>query len=115
MDVSALEGQELQTVAFVEDFLELRFADGSLLTMYEWPSVILSEYSVSYGEPEYRNQLCGQIGEEVETAELEEGGTMTLKFASGNVLALSLREEDLSGPEAGNYSESGNGDDQIEF
>ena len=115
MDVSALEGQELQTVAFTEDFLELRFADGPLVTLYEWPSVILAEYSVSYGEPEYRNQLCAQIGEEVESAELEEGGTLTVKFASGNVLALSLREEDLSGPEAGSYSESGHGDDTLEF
>ena len=115
MDVSALEGQELRSVGFVEDFLELRFADGSLLTLYAWPSVILSEYSVSYGEPEYRNQICAQIGEEVETAELEEGGTLTVKLANGNVLALSLREEDLSGPEAGSYSESGNGADTQEF
>ena len=115
MDVSAVEGQELQSVAFVEDFLELRFADGPLLTLYDWPSVILSEYSVSYGEPEYRNQLCAQIGEEVETAELEEGGTLTIKLANGNVIALSLREEDLSGPEAGSYSESGDGEDVLEF
>lgn len=115
MDVSALEGQELQVVAFVEDHLELRFADGALLTLYEWPSVILSEYSVSYGEPEYRNQLCAQIGEEVEEAELEEGGTMTIKLVNGNVLALSLREEDMSGPEAGSFSEDGSGEDAVEF
>ena len=115
MDLSALEGQELTTVAFVEDFLELHFADGPVLTFYEWPSVILSDYSVSYGEPEYRNQLCAQIGEEVETAELEEGSRLALKLVNGNVLALSLREEDMSGPSGGSYSESGSGDDELEF
>ncbi len=115
MDLSTLEGQELHTVAFVEDHLQLRFADGPALTLFEWPSVVLAEYSVSYGEPGYRDQLCAQIGEEVETAELEEGGAMTLKLANGNVLALSLREEDMSGPEAGSYSEDGSGEDAVEF
>lgn len=115
MDLTSLEGQELTTVAFTGDFLELRFADGPVLTLYEWPSVILADYAVSFGEPEYRNQLCAQIGEEVETAELEEGSALTLKLANGNVLAVSLREEDMHGPEAGAFSESGLAEDQQEF
>jgi hypothetical protein len=114
MDVSALEGQELTAVEFVEDYLQLRF-DGPLLTLYEWPSVLLSEYSVSHGEPEYRNALCSLIREEVEEATLEEGDSLTLKLVNGVVIALSLREEDLSGPEAGCFSETGAVADQIEF
>ena len=115
MDISILEGQELHAVEFVDDFLQLRFNDGALLTLYAWPSVILSEYSVSFGEPEYRNQLCAQIGEEIETAELEEGSTLTLKLTNEIVLALSLREEDLSGPNAGSFSETGDEADAEEF
>ena len=59
MDISAIEGEELRSVAFAEDYLELRFG-GSLLTLYAWPYVMHTEYSVAFGEPEYRNALCAQ-------------------------------------------------------
>lgn len=114
MDISAIEGNELRSVAFVEDYLELRFGK-PLLTLYTWPYVMLTEFSVAFGEPEYRNALCAQIGEIVETASLEEGGALTIELSNGVVLGLSLREEDLDRPEAGAYSESGSGEDAEEF
>ena len=114
MDVSAIEGQELSAVEFVQDFLRLRF-DGPMLTLYAWPHVLLADFSIAFGEPEYRNALCAQIGEMVAKASLEEMEALTVEFESGTVIALSLREEDLSGPEAGSYSESGNDTDEQEF
>ena len=114
MDISALEGQELSAVEFVSDHLRLRF-DGPLLTLYAWPHVLLADFSIAFGEPEYRNALCAQIGETVAKAALEEFESVTVEFESGTVLALSLREEDLDGPEAGSYSPGGNGDDEEEF
>jgi len=89
MDISAIEGQELSAVEFVGDYLRLRF-DGPMLTLYAWPHVLLADFSLGFGEPEYRNALCAQI-------------------------ALSLREEELSGPEAGSYSEDGSGNSDEEF
>ncbi len=106
MDVSALEGQELTAVEFVADYLRLRF-DGPMLTLYAWPHVLLADFSVAFGEPEYRNALCAQIGEMVGSAKLEEMDALTVEFESGTVLALSLREEDMDGPEAGSYSADG--------
>ena len=114
MDVSALEGQELTAVEFVADYLRLRF-DGPMLTLYAWPHVLLADFSVAFGEPEYRNALCAQIGEMVATAKLEELDALTVEFESGTVLALSLREEDVDGPEAGSYSEYGSGVGDEEF
>ena len=114
MDISAIVGEELTAVEFVQDYLQLRF-DGPLLTLYGWPHVLLSEYSVAFGEPEYRNALCGQIGETVEEAELDEGNALTVKLENGTVLALSLREEDLDGPEAGSYSQTGSPSDAQDF
>ena len=108
MDVSALEGQELTAVEFVADYVRLRF-DGPMLTLYAWPHVLLAEYSIAFGEPEYRNALCAQIGEMVATAKLEELDALTVEFESGTVLALSLREEDVDAPEAGSFSEDGSG------
>ena len=114
MDISAIEGEELEAVEFVQDYLQLRF-EGPLLTFYEWPSVLLEEFSVSFGDPGYRDALCALIGEEVEQALLEEGSSLTLKLANGAVVALSLREEDMSGPDAGAYSETGSAADMVEF
>jgi len=114
MDISAIESAELKSVEFVEDFLQLRFG-APLLRLYAWPHVLLPDFSVAYGEPEYRNALCSLIGETVEKAMLEEDDALTLEFANGIVLGLSLREEDLDGPESGSYSETGDESDAQEF
>ena len=114
MDISAIEGQELSAVEFVQDFLRLRF-DGPMLTLYAWPHVLLADFSIAFGEPEYRNALCAQIGEIVAKASLEELEALTVEFESGTVIALSLREEELSGPQAGSYSEDGSGHGDEEF
>ena len=114
MDISALEGQELTAVEFVGDYLRLRF-DGPMLTLYAWPHILLADFSIAYGEPEYRNALCAQIGEMVAKAALEEMESLTVEFESGTVIALSLREEELDGPEAGSYSADGSGMDEEDF
>ena len=114
MDVSAIEGQELSAVEFVSDYIRLRF-DGPLLTLYAWPHILLEDFSIAFGQPEYRNALCAQIGEMVAKAKLEEMDSLTIEFESGTVIALSLREEDLDGPEAGGYSARGDDQDEEEF
>jgi len=114
MDVTAIEGQELTAVEFVQDYLRLRF-DGPMLTLYTWPHVLLADFSIAFGEPEYRNALCAQIGEIVAKAALEELESLTVELESGTVIALSLREEDLSGPQAGSYSADGSGLGDEEF
>jgi len=116
MDVTAIEGQELTAVEFVSDYLRLRFGEGGpALTLYAWPHVLLSDFSIAFGEPEYRNALCAQIGEIVAKASLEENEALTVELESGTVIALSLREEDLDGPEAGNYSADSSSSGELEF
>jgi len=114
MDISGLVGEELRSVCFVEDYLELSFGDAKV-ELYAWPHVLLTEFSVAYGEPEYRNALCAQIGEEVTEAAIEEGSALTIELANGVVLGLSLREEDLDAPVSGSYSETGLAEDAEEF
>ena len=114
MDISDIEGQELSAVEFVSDYLRLRF-DGPTLTLYAWPHVLLEDFSLAFGQPEYRNALCAQIGEMVAKAKLEELDSLTIEFESGTVIALSLREEDMEGSEAGGYSASGSSDDEEDF
>ncbi|HEY0264476.1 MAG TPA: hypothetical protein VGC07_08125 [Granulicella sp.] len=106
MELGSIVGQELTAVEFVLDHLQLRF-DGPLLTLYAWPEVFREEGSYAFGEPEYRNVLCGLIAVEVTAATLEEGEGLEIGFANGGTIRLSLREEDVDGPQAGGFSESG--------
>ena len=114
MDITAIQGEELKSVEFVEDYLQLRFGE-PLLRLYDWPHILLADFSVAFGEPEYRNALCAQIGETVEKAMLEEGDALTIEFGNGIVFALSLREEDIDSPESGSYSVTGDEADTQEF
>ena len=114
MDVSGLIGEDLKSVCFVEDFLELCFGEAKV-TLFVWPYVLLTDFSVAFGEPEYINALCAQIGEEVAEASLEEGSALTIELSNGVVLGVSLREEDLDGPVSGTYSETGDAADAEEF
>lgn len=114
MDISAILGEELVAVEFVQDFLQLRFS-APLFTLYAWPHVLFPDFSVAYGEPEYRNALCAQIGDKIVQASLEEGDALTIEFENGTVFGLSLREEDIDGPESGSYSETGSESDAQEF
>jgi hypothetical protein len=98
----------------VDDYLQLRFGE-PLLRLYDWPHVLLPDFSVAFGEPEYRNALCAEIGETVSTAMLEEDDALTLEFENGIVFGLSLREEDVDGPESGSYSATGEESDAQEF
>ena len=114
MDISAIIGEELKAVEFVEDFLQLRF-DTPLFRLYDWPHVLLPDFSVAYGEPEYRNALCAHIGQIVEKAMFEDEESLTIELENGTVLGLSLHGEDVDGPVIGSFSESGNDSDEQEF
>ena len=114
MDLTTLIGEPLKSVCFVEDFLELHFGDARF-TLFAWPHVLLPDFSVAYGEPEYRNALCAQIGEEISEASLEEGSALTLELTNGVVFGLSLREEDIDAPVSGSYTPTGDPADAEEF
>lgn len=114
MDISGIEGQELTAVEFVGDHLRLHF-DGPRFTLYQWPTVMLLDFSVAFGEPEYRNALCAHIGQIVEKAMLEDEESLTIELENGTALGLSLHGEDLDGPVVGSFSESGEDSDDVEF
>jgi len=105
-DFSDIIGEELTAVEFVQDFLVLDF-EGPSVTFYAWPHVLLEDGSFGFGEPGYRDMLCAQIGENVVQAQLEEFAALTIEFENGVVFGLSLREEDVSAPQAGSFTIDG--------
>lgn len=114
-DLSSILGLELTSVEFIQDHLALHFGEpvgGPVLTFFTWPDVFREEGSYAYGEPEYRNVLCGVLTEDVTNATLEEGEAIEVEFESGVILRASLREEDVEVPIAGQFSFA---DDFLEF
>jgi len=104
MDLSSLIEEELTAVEFVEKHVQLRFANDDLLTLYTWPDVADADgISVGFGQTGYRDALCSVIGESVSEAQFHDDTALTVEFENGTVLALSLREEELDGAEAGSF------------
>jgi len=114
MDISAIEGQELTSVEFIGDHLRLHF-DGPRFTLYAWPYVLLTSFSVAFGEPEYRNALCAHIGQIVEKALFEEGESLTIELENGTAFGLSLTGDEVEGPLVGSFSADGSGENEEEF
>ena len=114
MEVEDLVGQELTSVEFVQDYLQLKF-DGPVLTFYEWPDVFREEGSYAFGEPEYRNVLCDLINAGVTAASLVEGEAIEVQFENGVSIRTSLRLEDISSLEAGSLVSGEPGDELLTF
>lgn len=113
MDVSAIVGQQLSSVTFVQDYLQLDF-DGPGFTLFIWPEVFRDEGSYAFGEPGYRDALCSAIAENVTEASFETDVALEIQFESGTIFRMSLREEDYVSPEAGHFT-AGQGSGLIVF
>jgi hypothetical protein len=94
VEISAiLQGCELSSVVFVRDYLQLDF-DGPRLSALVWPVIRISSRVIRYGEASYRDALCGLIGQGVVRFEEKSDQRLTLVFANGSSLEISLRDED---------------------
>ena len=102
LDLSPIDGQELASVTFVQDYLQLDF-NGPVLTLYIWPEVFRPEGSYGFGEPGYRDMLCDEISGTVSAASYEDAIALEIGFESGVIFRVSLRDADYLGPEAGQF------------
>lgn len=120
MDIGTIEGEELSSVTFVQGHVQFDF-NGPTLTLFLWPEIFIpagmqiGEGSYAYGEPGYRDAMCLQIGEAVETATFEEAVALEIQFENGTIFRTSLREEDYEGPEAGQFLTGEAGDALVVF
>ena len=84
-----LVGEQLSSVIFVRDYLQLDF-DVHILSCYVWPRVKIENEIVDFGSPDYRNRLCLFIAKIVEHTELIEGQKIEIHFQSGEQLEIIL-------------------------
>jgi hypothetical protein len=95
-----LIGEQLSSVEFVQDYLQLRF-DGPCLNVYSGVHRVTSNLSsLVWGQPGYRDALCGLISRKVKKTEVLSDERISFIFDDESVWSMSLRKEDYRGPEA---------------
>jgi hypothetical protein len=94
-----LKGRELSAVTFVRDYLQLHF-DGPFLNVFVWPQIKIDGTMYCLDSVGYRDALCTQIGKIVGGAVVQAGTQVSLFFADGSIIQISLLSRDRQGPEA---------------
>ena len=94
-----LIGEQLSAVTFVQDYLQLHF-DGPRLTVFSYAVIGLGDQTFHWGKPGFRDALCNNIAKKVTEARVVHGDSVTIRFADGSMIQISLKDEDYSGGEA---------------
>jgi hypothetical protein len=89
-----LVGEQLSSVTFVMDYLQLAF-DGPTINAYTWPTVGVAEEVLRFGNPGYRDALCARIAVKVVSVRLPPD-RIEIAFADGSMICISLRADDLT-------------------
>lgn len=84
-----LIGEQLSSVEFVQDYLQLHF-DGPRLTLYIWPTVIINNKTFSFGELPYRDMICSFISRNIIQVVIEENKYLNIYFEENKYLELKL-------------------------
>lgn len=99
--MSEIVGRVLTSVVFIHDYIQFVF-DGPCLTTLTLPSILTTDGELRHGERGYCDCLCSQIGAQVKTT-CSSSEEVKITFGNDVAIAVSLREEDYTGPEAINY------------
>jgi hypothetical protein len=104
-ELPVIHGEYLSAVVFVMDYYQLVF-NGSTLTAYTAPAVVLRDATVTEGVPGFRDRLCEQIRKTVVGSRARSGESLRIDFEDGTAVTVSLRDEDLRGAESARFSAS---------
>lgn len=98
-DPTGLVGEELNTVAFVMDYVEFHF-NGPVLRALTNPIVQAGGSQTQFPEAGSRDALCSLIGLEVVAVQIREDDRIELVMNGGRVLTIPLEPESRVGSEA---------------
>ena len=110
--LDAIIGQQLSSVEFVQDYVQLHF-DGPYIIAFTWPVVESGGEVLRFGERRYRDALCDRISRKVRTALISGGNAVTIEFDDGGTIRISLKQEDRAGQEAILYRAGSKASDRI--
>lgn len=102
--LSSLTGEQLSSVTFVADYVQLDF-NGPRLTAFSSPIVEVDGIRHRFPAPGSRDALCSLIQQFVSHADAQDGRSIELTFDSGARLSISLEADAYEGPEAATFSD----------
>ena len=82
-------GEQLSSVEFVQDYLQLHF-DGSTLTCYSWPKILVDFNSYEIFDNGYRDAICKIIGCKIDKIYLNEKKSLSILFDKEYQIILNL-------------------------
>ncbi len=88
--LQAIVGEQLSSVEFVQDYVQLRF-DGPVLTAITQPVIQIGERMLRWGDPGFRDELCKRIARRVVSARIPSGNKVQISFDDGAVVEVSLK------------------------
>lgn len=94
-----LRGQQLSSVTFVKDYLQLWF-DGPGINVTNPLTVMTPVQTITSWSPGFRDLLCEQIAKVVSNVERRSGEALAISFEDGSAMSISLRAQDYRSPEA---------------
>jgi hypothetical protein len=101
----SLVGEQLSSVVFVMDYVQLCFASRCLTVYCNAHQVTKAHVSISWGNPGYRDALCGLIAHKVKKTNVLSDESISFNFDDESVWSMSLRKEDYRGPEAFQFTD----------
>jgi hypothetical protein len=101
-DPTCLVGEELDTVAFVMDYVEFKF-NGPVLRALTNPTVQSGRLRLRFPEPGSRDALCSLIGTGVVAVTISENDRIEVAMNRGQTLTIPLDRESRVGVEAAHY------------
>jgi hypothetical protein len=85
-----LKDQQLSSVIFVQDYLQLDF-DGFTITCYDWPVITILDNEFNINNNEYRNALCSLITKQVSNSTFIENEALDIYFESREQIKVNLK------------------------
>jgi hypothetical protein len=101
-DPTGLVGEELNTVAFVMDYVEFSF-NGPVLRALSNPIVDAAGVRLQFPEPGSRDALCLLIGSEVGAVTVRDGDRIELALNNEHSLTIPLDPGSRRGAEAAHF------------
>jgi len=96
----SLDGEELASVTFIRDYIQLSF-DGSTLSFIVDPVIFKRDIPIRRSETGFCESLLSLIGQKVVRFEVRDQVHIRITFQCGDSVFVSLRNEDRKwGPEA---------------
>ncbi len=89
--INNLIGEQLSSVEFVQDYLQLHF-DGKDLTLYIWPTVQVKNELYDIYHIEFRNWLCSLISLIVVDVFLVEKTELIILFPDNQAIKVNLSQ-----------------------